>query len=89
MGEFLFGQVGEQWQKPCLAGIAALTTILAACGTGSPSDPAAGNGDSPPDPDVVSCTPSGSVAGWRFTRFGVARSRLSPWERMVPSTRHS
>lgn len=71
MGEFLFGQVGEQWQKPCLAGIAALTTILAACGTGSPSDPAAGNGDSPPDPDVVSCTPSGSVAGWRFTRFGV------------------
>ena len=71
MGEFLFERVGEQWRKPCLAGTAALTASLAACGGGSPADPAGGSGGDLPDPKVVSCTPPGSVEGWRFTRFGV------------------
>ena len=48
----------------CLAGIAALTTMLTACGSDSPASPSDGN--------VVSvCVPSGSVEGWRFTRFGM------------------
>ena len=69
MGEFLFVRVRARWQKPCLAGIAALTTILAACGgPASPASPDAGDGD---DQAAASCVPSGSLAGWRFTRFGL------------------
>ena len=65
MEAFLFVRSWERWQSPCLAGIAALTTMLAACG-----------GDSPASPDdgedmVASCVPSGSIAGWQFTRVGV------------------
>ena len=71
MEAFLFVRSWGRWQSPCLAGIAALTTMLAACGEDSPASPAGGDGDDPPNTDVVSCVPSGSVAGWRFTRFGV------------------
>ena len=67
METFLFVRSWEVWQRPCLAGIAALTTVLAACGGDSPASPADGPA-SPGDENVV-CVPSGSVAGWRFTRF--------------------
>ena len=64
MEAFLFVRSWKGWQSPCLAGIAALTTMLMACGSDSPASPSGGN--------VVSvCVPSGSVEGWRFTRFGV------------------
>ena len=66
MKAFLFVRSWERWQSPCLAGLAALTTMLAAC-AGSPASPDDGDGD---DALVVSCVPSGSVAGWRFTHIG-------------------
>ena len=67
METFLFVRSWEVWQRPCLAGIAALTTVLAACGGDSPASPA--DGPASPGDENVACVPSGSVAGWRFTRF--------------------
>ena len=36
METFVFVRSWEGWQSPCLAGIAALTTMLTACGSDSP-----------------------------------------------------
>ncbi len=58
-------------RKPISAGIVAMAAVLAACGSSSPAGPAGGGDGNPPDMNAVSCTPSGSVGGWRFTRLGV------------------
>ena len=70
MEAFVFVRSWEGWRSPCLAGMAALTTMLTACGSDSPASPDDGPDDGE---DMVAsvCVPSGSVEGWRFTRFGV------------------
>ena len=73
MEAFSFVQSWKRSQSSSLVGIAALTTMLAACGGSSPASPDDGgddpsNGDDPPN---TACAPSGSIDGWEFTRVAL------------------